>query len=629
MPRFAAALLVLVSLSLPLAGQANSDWLRQPYQVEIYLCATPHPHLTPEYLAMVQREVRDTLQRDLGRAGVVTARAGTTREAQKLHPLMAEVVLEGWEALDKPSYALTGKKICLVRLTFEDDEYLLEGRQVDGDTGLVTPLRRRQTGNRRWVSRAAALLIGQDLGQTAAINEITGQTVSFQLRAAGLGEPESIKLRTGEIFAIARVTQGAEGELLGRREEFAYLFVTGINAETGRCLGRLSTRYPDSMRKDRATVAFRAMKLGTMRAQLAVRVVDDKSGAPVAGCEVLLFPGGFPHKADSQARPPLKLGATDSAGRIQSPDPIDHIVFARFQLGPMGVNVPIVLFDDQLVTVRLSNVESADRLAEFNVAYKRWDQERVQVGNHIETEWESIRALLAEKKDKEAVERMEKLLAKVQADVAELRESFKPVKEMSAAVANFAGPKVKQGEEGLKSLDALGESVAKMIKEMKDPSEATKARNQGQLALENQKFDEAIRFFEQSLKLEPNQPQVQRRLERLKKMWNIPRSNTAHRQAREYFLKTWPDLAWRDRREKLEECERQMEVLRANGDSLTAQILLKTNLDVIRKLGEMLTAAKEANKEEDQARIADMEDLLSRLLELNGDLADFIRNTGL
>lgn len=620
MKRVMSALVVLLIAVWPALAQGENDWLQRPYHLQVYVQVAPHPLLTSEYLGRLQRELRDTLQRDLGPTAVVDVLAESAVHPKSLHPLMNEVTRQGWDALDKPTHPITGKKVHLLRLAYEDGEYLLEGRQVDGDTGVVSPLRKNRTGDRSWVSRMAALMIGQDFGMTAAVTEINGQTVSFQLRAAGNGEAESIKIRNGEVFALSRILRSGNNELLGRREADALLFVTGINTATGRCTGRVYYRYVTTLQKDRATVGFRALKLGTVRAVLQVRVVDAKSNAPVAGCKVLLYPGGFPNKNDSSARPPQALGATDSEGRINSPNPIDHVAFARFELGPVGVNIPIALYDDELVTIRLSDVESADRLREFDAIYRQWDQQRAGVYSFVQAEYEEISVL----KEQAKFERMEKLAAKLKEDIAGLKEGFVRVQEMGKLAGANAEPKLKLGAEYVKKLDEVADSLNKMLKEEKDPSPATKARNQGQLAYENQKFDECIKLFEESLKLEPNQPTLRNRLDRLKKAWNIPRSNAAHRQAREFFTKTWPGLGWRDMREKLEDCEKHMEVLRTNTDFLTAQVLLRTNLEKIRQLDEQLTTVKASTKVEDQEKIPDMEDLLAKLREMSNDLRDFI-----
>lgn len=628
MLRTAIAFAAFFGFILPAVAQTDESWLEKPYQLQVNIQAEPHPLLTAEYLGRLERELRDTLQRDLGKTAVVEVVAESSRDPKKLQPLMREVAKQGWDALDKPSHPITGKKLHLLRLRYEDGEYLLDGRQVDGDTGLVGPLRRSRTGDRQWVARTASLMIGQDFGLTAAITGLTEQTALFQIRAAALGRPESIRVKDGEVFALSRIFRGPGGELLGRREENALLFVTGLNPDTGKCTGRVYTRYAASLKKgptDRSTVGFRAIKLGTLRTPLQVRVVNQKTNDPVAGCEVVLYPGGFPNanKPGELTRAPEKLGATDSAGRISTANPIDHVCFARFQVGQVGVNIPIALFDDQPVTISLAGLEEADRLSEFTYFYKQWEQKALDVRNTIQTEYEAIGKLVAERKEKEILPRKEAMAARMKEDIADLKEGYAKLKEQAGPAGEAANRWLKSGQQYLKIFDDALLSLEAQIKEEKDPSPASKLVKEAQVHEANMKFDEAIDCYIKSLRLKGDQPQVKRKLDSLRKAWNA--ATPEHRAARAFFQKTWPGLSWREMRDKFEECEKQMEVIRKVGDYLTARMILKANTDMMEKLRALL-ANEKPNEDEGNTKAADIEDLLLKLRDQNNDLIDFIRN---
>lgn len=618
------AWLLWLGLGSSLAAQTPADWLKQPYQLQIFIHAEPHPLLTKEFLGRLEREVRDTLQRDLGKTAVVAAVAESSREPRKLHPLMKEVVRDGWDALDKPSYPITGAKVHLVRLRYEDGEYLLESRQVDGDTGIVSPLRRQRTSDRLWVSRLAALMIGQDFGLTAEVVESTEQTVVFQLRAANLGQAESIQVRDNEVFALSRILRAGSG-LQGRREEYALLFVTGVNPATGRCTGRLFTRYKQPLKKDprdRATAGFRAIKLGTLRTPLQVKVIDAKTNDAVAGCEVLLYPGGFPNQ-NEVTRAPLKLGATDSSGRISTSDPVPHVAFVRFQRGPVGVDIPIALFDDQPVTVRLTGIQEADRLAEFMFFYRQWERQLGECYSNVQGEYEEISKLKQQKKDGDALDRMEKLAAKVKEDAADLGEKLTRLRELAAPAGDSANRLVKASDENLAKVVEVAEKLTKMAEDERNPSPARKAFTQGQIAEENLKFEDAIRFYAESLKLDANQPILKRKLDTLRRIWLI-RNNPAHQAARDFFVKTWPELGWRDVRSRFEEAEKHLRELEKVGDFLTARLFLRANLAHIEKVQALLTQLTSSTSEEDQTKAEEVEGLLDQLRLLNKDLLDFI-----
>ena len=140
MSRSRFALMATLLLALPAAAKAQStpdtSWLKKPYQLTIALHVEPHPLLTPVFLDRFQRELKDTLQRDLGTIGVV--------DVVTKHTLLDEVVKAGWGALDGLQ-TLGDRKVHLIKLTYHDGEYELHevtlGREALGKVEVLAGLR--------------------------------------------------------------------------------------------------------------------------------------------------------------------------------------------------------------------------------------------------------------------------------------------------------------------------------------------------------------------------------------------------------------------------------------------------------------------------------------------------------
>jgi tetratricopeptide (TPR) repeat protein len=287
------------------------------------------------------------------------------------------------------------------------------------------------------------------------------------------------------------------------------------------------------------------------------------------------------------------------------------------------VDIPIGLFDDQPVTIRLNNVEQADRLAVFLNDQKMWDRQCDDVINHVQGEYEAIGALPTDKRAKELLPRLEALSAKMKDDIADLKARFEKLKESATEAGDSAKQWLNADLGRMKALDEAYTAMLKLIKDEKDPSPAQKEFNLGMMDEKNYKFDDALKHFQRAKQLEPNNPKFTVKLEKFQKAW---RATTAeHKAARAFFVTTWPGLPWRDMRDKFEECEKKMEVLRAQSDYLTAQLLVKTNQDVIEKLRAMLAQPAGSGDEGATDRAADIEDLLLKLRDMNNDLLDFIR----
>lgn len=601
--------------STPAVNGSASPVMMTPYQITIVIHVVPHPLLTPLFVTAVKNEVRDAIQRDLGPTGVV--------QVVEEHPFMQEVETGGWKALDTLT-DITDSKTHLIRIGYNDGEYEIQARQVDGYTGLVSPLRRAATGDRLWVARQAALLVAQDFGVVGEITEFVEKTAAVTLKAANLGTAESIRVQSGEVFAISHLVRGQDGKLRGQLVQEAVLFVTGIR-EGGACTTRVFNRL-QNLKAGRDTVGFRAIKLGTRYAQLQLKLVDTKTGAPVAGAEVQLIPG-----ADENLTP-IKLGATDTTGRIRSNQVFHHVAFVRIlRDGQTRAAAAVPLLDDQPIEFRISGTQSAEAFAEFEYYFRQWKRPMGETMATLEVKFEEFRADLGAQKPEEALKKAEEMVEWLNKETQELTEQFEKVKEVVKAAKTDADKTVerqidnmvKEGEGNLKYLDDAAKNIGKWIADAKNPSPATQKFNEGKIALDNGKIDEAIKLFRQSVELDKSNAGRKRVYDKLNRAWTI--KNPAHREARNLITQQWAKITdYQKLNDEFGAVEKTLKVLEEAGDFLTAQLLLKANSDHITNLNKIAGQLSPQTNQDDAEKYEAIASVANSLRLLNEAVLEFI-----
>ncbi|HMP04028.1 MAG TPA: hypothetical protein PKC45_16155 [Gemmatales bacterium] len=613
---------LVTSLLVTVVGWADNDlaWLDKPYDLKVVLHVEPHPLLTPQYIDRVQREVQDTLQRDLGPIGRVTVILFLGNEGHPAAALMHEVLEQGWKALDKPFYPITHEKLHFVRIVYNDGDYEIQARQVDGDTGLVSVLRRARTSDRLWVARQTSLLLAQDFGMTGqVIGTAIGQTVKFRLRAATLGTGESIQVRADEVFAIAQINRTPAGDFNGFRLPDSILLATGISTTGGECTARLFTKFDTRLKPERATVAYRLIKLGTRRAPLSLRVIDSADGRPIAGAEVQVFRGGFPTD-DGITRTPVRLGATDNLGRIRSTEVFDHVCFTRLALGRRVYNLPLTLLDDQPQEVFLQGTDVAEKVVEFDYFFRRWERLVGEVRDGFELDYQQkVAEVIAQDREK-AVANAEELAKKLTQDVAELRAELVKLNELAGGVGEAALVKIRQAETTLKAYDTAIARINDFVEGIRNPSPARQKANEGAMAEQALDFDRALRLYAESLRLEDN-AQLRDRVSKMRTAWNI--KNDEHRAARDFVIKDWKPSQWAALEKMLDDAEKQFTILQRSGDFLTAQVFLRANIDHLKALNQVAQSLQK-NSEEDQDKAESIDRIAETIRALNESLIEMI-----
>jgi hypothetical protein len=624
------ACLLLLSLATPLMAQEtpdyNDNWYKEPYQLDIVIYAEPHPLLTNLFVDQFRKNLHDCLQRDLGQTTKVNTlvyrdKVGANNNTSM--QLMKSVLDRDWTELENTGSSrnmIGGPKVHLVRLMYEEGHYTVQSRQVDGDTGIVSPLRSEGTTDRQFVSRLAAMQVSRDFGQTGEIYDSTNLTVRIRMRGTGLGVPQTVRMSQGEVMALAAVRRTTTGYAAYRLPD-ALVFITNVNAARGEVTGRIYSRDKDALKKDSQTMGFRVLKLGTLRTPLQLKVVD-KEGNPISGYSVSLFPGGYENPSVEQ------LGTTDAQGRITTKDPVNHVAFVRVQIaGVAKADTPLALIDEQPLVITIAINDLARRLDDTMFEYNKWSQKFKE----IMTDWEITYRIAIEARERGDMKKswdLRKQLAE------RMKAALKVLQELTQTVKSTAGDLASgQAKPFVDNCDAGNARVSDGIKELEEtvkmeenPTPAMIAQKKGLEAETARDYDAALKFFKESLKLDRNQPRLEKKVKALDRAWGMQPGDKVHAEARTFAQQVWANkakkLSWEDVGKELGNAYRFFEDLEQRNDFLTVQIFMDGNLENLRTL----LAARDSlgNSEEVQDKQNIIEKARKDLSIFNTKCKDFV-----
>lgn len=621
------AVLLLFTLMVRVHAQPvdeyNTDWLKDPYQLLVVVQAEPHPLLTNVYVETFARELGDSLQRDMGRSAKVSTliyrdTGGTSSDSPK--QMMEAVINRGWTELDNLPKQINPIKVQLVRLFYIDGEYEVQSRQVDGDTSIVSVLRKSRTTDRQWITRLAALQVAQDFGQVGEIVEVNNQTLRIKMRAGGLGVPETIRMVQGEAMAIAQVRR-TPGSYTALRLPETIAYITNVDAVKGIVTARLySGRLQNPLARDKQTVAFRAIKLGTRVTPLQLKVLDQDNN-PIGGYSISHFPSGY---ENGGAEP---LGTTDVQGRIVSRDPIYHVAFVRVQIAGVGkLDTPVALLDEQPVIIKINNNRDAIFIDETKFEYDRWMRKYKEIKDNFEVDYKTLYIdIMKNGETKKAIDNLTTIVKKLKESVEELRtESDRIVK--AAQTSKQALEYVSSAKSALKAMDQSTKDMQETINLELNPTEDRKFLKVAKQADADYNFDEAISNYKKSLSVNRNQPKVIERLKSLERVWKTQYNDKDHKEARTFAINTWTSktkpLNWEEIGREINNAERYLDDLEKRGDYLTVLILIKGDLKHI----STLNAARDAlgNSEEVQEKQVIIEKTRNALINFDKKARDFV-----
>ncbi len=661
MLRYSAAVVVALLVGTPTFAQLDPE-PKQPYQWRVVLSVKSHPLLTPDFRDRLKRDVLAALQPGLGNLGAVEVIDLTDLARDKWEPLWEQFDSKGFAALDAPR-DLSGAKTHFLKVEYRDGKIHAESRQYDGFTGLSSPLVRTQsTRAPELVGRTAGLMLDRDFGLVGTVEAIPGKTdeVKVLVRGAGLGSAKDF-VQAGDIFTVAAVRKTnraapvvlrtATGKIIppppgsvplpgltSTPRDFTLLKVTDVGADGAlRCA--VLTRYEKAMPTTGGIVGYRAMKLGTVKAAVAVRLVgsDGTVYKTASAVNVRASDTGFVAGTVVDAKDVCKFHAPTAQFRTDGPlSNVACITVARELSKAKQFPVPILSSDP--ITLPYDTNPETERRADFERAVLKAASDAADARLAQSVCFEAVADLIKKQKNADALARAKGGFDAADAygksltdEVVRLREEAKTVQKAEGldAILN-------RTEQNLVVLKVSNEQLGKhrdlieaVVKRENDPTfdakelQAEEINERIKSLLARGDVDEALAAYDQLFALLPGDAVVKRRKDELAAEWKV--KDDAHQKARDYLLKTWPAVATiQDFEESTTRVRDAVAVCKRHGDKLTLRKLLTVFSTAIVKLNDLVAPLDPAS-EADRKLFKAAETAGREMAKIEEDLRAFVK----
>jgi tetratricopeptide (TPR) repeat protein len=609
--------LVSVSGAFALDAEAGT-----PYDYRVILRVAPNRLLTPTFRGQLRDDLRDSLQAALGPlARVEVLDADAPQSGAWLDPA----------SLDTHS-ALHEAKRHFVEVSYAHGQYTIQARQLDGSTGLASPvIRQDRTADRAFVARLIVRFIDQDFGAVGTVVGKDGDRVRLRLRGGAVpGADLSHWVPAGSVFALARV---AGDPPRGWPVEAALLRTLG-EPKGGEVECQFFYRYRDARQRDPLAdwqaVGFRALRLGTTSAPVRLRVVDT-DGLPVNDLRVHVGPTGFNPKEFRDE------GTVRHDGFFETTHPYEHVAFVRIDSSPPA-QVPVAVLDDRVIVCKVTPGANGEARQMAAIEVRNLRQ---TLSDHVRRLVELRRQLgtmIKATQNKEALAQVQSGLELLDTQLGNLSEALFRLKGEAQRVGAGLGPELEQCELYLKRIHELQQSfrqtqsdLERAVKAEDDP--ANREKQEGYLALlskaqalrDEAEFDKAIATYKEILQKFGPRDEVRKRLEALEKAWQI--QSEEHRRARTFAYGAWAAVRTVDDiHAQLPKARKAFDACRAAGDKLTALklFLVATNTatEIVSRRSDELGNSQ---SDEDKVNLRQVQKVSEDLQALIKDVSAFLR----
>ncbi|HEY1190357.1 MAG TPA: tetratricopeptide repeat protein [Gemmata sp.] len=605
---------------------------KQPCQWRVVVSVKPHPLLTPDFRERLKRDILAALQPGLGALGAVEVIDLADLPRDKWEPLWQQFDDKGFAALDAPR-DLTGAKTHFLKVEHRDGKVHLESRQYDGFTGLSSPLVRAQSLRAQELAgRTAGMMLDRDFGLVGTVEPVAGKgdEAKVLVRGAGLGAVKNF-VRPGDIFAVAAVRKTnrpappvlrtATGKIItpppgsvpppgltSTPRDFTLLKVAEVGAD-GSCRCVVLTRYANAMPTAGGVIGYRAMKLGTVKAPVAVRLVSTEgvvyktaSAVNVRASDTAFAVGGDPKDVCT---------FDNSTYQFRSQQPLANVACITVALGPsQAKQFPVPILSADPITVPFDIDPAKEERAAFERSVLTAAGAAADARLAQSVCFEEVSKLIKKQKNADALARARGGFEAADATNKYLSDELAHLKEQAARVqkADNIDAILAKMEQNLAALRVynvqLGEhlkQIAKVVARESDPNVAAKEVAAERLNVEiavllsRGDVDEALATYEHLLVLLPGDADVKARKDKLAAEWKA--KNDAHQKARDYLLKTWPGVQTiADFRDSLPQIRAAVEECKKHGDTWTMRKLLTIFSTAVVKLNELVAQLDPASE---------------------------------
>ena len=386
------------------------------------------------------------------------------------------------------------------------------------------------------------------------------------------------------------------------------------------------TRYQTGLPAAGGVVGYRCLRLGTVKAPVAVRLVTTDGTVYKTASTVSVRATDTDFSAAAGAEAPAVFSFHAGTAQFRSPRPLSNVACVTVALGPTQFKrFPVPILDDAPITLPFDVDPAKEERAAFEravlaAASAAADARLAQTVCFGEV-------LARAKGGRNAAETA---ALEQSGELARLREQAKTVPGAASADGLFA--KIEQNLAALRAynvqLKGHIDKIEEVVKKENDPAaaardvqaEALNARIK--LLLSGGEVDQALAAYDQLIALVPESAEVKARRAALAAEWKV--KDDAHQQARDYLLKTWPAVATiQDFKDSLPLVRKEVDALKKNGDKWAVRKLLVAFSTAGVKLNELVTTLDPAS-EADKKLLADANAVGKALAALETELRTFL-----
>lgn len=622
-----------------------------PYRWQVGLRCSTHPVLSATVRQQLARELRATLQATIDTAGEVEV-IDFTNAADEKNPVFKAFVERGWAALDPdPARELTNVKTHVVTVDYKDGEFQLAARQLDGFTGIASPVLRKQTARTTdTLGRIAALLVEPDFGPVGTVMPIPGESerVTVTFRGSAIASPANW-VRKGDVLVASAIREipkpidpknplprDFKGQLptfrTGVPFSFTLLKVLEKPDDAGTCKCTVLTRFKDPWARDMLArsaarrIGLRAMKIATVEAKVKLRLVALDGTPHVKGSLIQVTGTDLDFSAQPGPDDVLKYeSGTYRSGRV-----FNNVACIQVGLEGLGPQLfPVPVLGDDPVLLRFDVKQEDEERAAFASECNGY---RAKVADLVLSQrslFEKVNAFLDLSKNRDALTAATSGQAGVTEAHRILVDELKQLRERPRAgddnikrILDAGEKQLAAVEKGIGELNKTMGLLTDVAKSSDDPSKLEAEFRAKELAERIKDFrsrgdiPEALEAMDKLVNLVPGDQAIKDAREKLQAEW-APKDDE-HRKARDAMKKWATSKTFDDFKENAFPTKKAVEILTRKGDKLGLRKLMNSFEPTYSALGKML-ADTDGTTEEGAMTVKEMEKLVEIVRVIEDD----------
>ncbi len=565
-------------IALLCGATVDSKQAGDSYDVTVCLRFDDAPLLTPAFCDNVQHQVEDYLTNYFGPLANLNV---VRREHWVFDELSSRVGNVPLTHAILARHRQSGQLI-VVDISHTRHGYRLTSRYANSETNWIGSANSQTTPDRQWLAKAVCLAVKDGFSPVATVTATSPNLVSLHFRGADFNDQLDRVLGKSCFLQPVQVFRQADGKFVQVPMKQSILQYTKGKYTNS---ARLHSGLDDPWKKSARVVRIEAVKLNTQSGRIRLKIIDNKSGKPAIKCLVYANDKGF-----KEIGPADSIGSVGPDGVVQSRRIFQDVAFVRIKQGDTKLELPVPITSDICEQrIEFNPDKAADE--KFNILRKLGYlvQDLQALDTIINVCIRDYNKLNEEKKYEDAQTRVNDAIASVQPLYQIAAGDFNDLNQLAEKLGmsgdrrlKYSAQEITRQQDRIKELQNLSAVLNQMITKLDAQSRANELINRAAMLESVGDIDEAITCYEEALEEQPDQPQLTKKLDEIKKLWNNPSPEVAA--ARKTIYEDWALTAINKIADNLPAAKTAFETLEAEGDYLGAFKLQNINGEHLKEL---------------------------------------------